>query len=491
MKQIKTKLKHLWESEAFWKYASIVVFVLANIMFVSMAFGKVYPYDEAYSLGMSYNSFGDIIKITSQDVHSPFYYYGLKLFCMLPGLSLITGAKLFTWIFMVAYMVFGWVVLRKHYDSKVVFFWTLLSGFMPAMIIQSTTARMYTMGLFFVTVAGYYGFMVYKEETRKRWILFTVFSIFAVYVHTFSMLQMVAAYGVFVLVTFFKKDFKKLGKVFLSGIVVSIAYLPWLIALFGQFSRWVGWENDGWGSNFAPVTLDSSIAYLSEWFSSLENPQPLAVIFGVALFLYMGYYTRKYVEETKDYLPLMGLILAGLVLTVAILVSIYMAPCFMGRYLFPLFGGVWLFAAVGIAKSGHWLKQTVVIVLVVYFGLQAYQEEVRLDDTTGADIYIERMDAQLDIDEHVIMADRYFTLMMSIYYPEANYMVYGYGPTCLPFQNVEVFKEWPQLDGVDTVWLISFADAPGASLGEKYETVECFQFDYSYYKMKVEKLIRK
>lgn len=163
----------------------------------------------------------------------------------------------------------------------------------------------------------------------------------------------------------------------------------------------------------------------------------------------------------------------------------------MGRYLFPLLGGIWLFVAIGIAKSGSYWKQALITVLILYFGIAAFQEEVRLENSEGLDTYINYVEQEMIDQEPVIMADRYFTLMLSVFYPEFDYMVYGYAPECLPFGEVEVFREWSQLDGVDTVWFLSFADSPGGNISEYFEAEETFTFDYSYYKIKVEKMVRK
>ena len=484
------KIKKLLEEDIFWKYACAVIFLLANAMYMYLAVQKTFHYDESYSIGMISNSFERIITITSQDVHSPFYYFALKIFCMLPGMNGLVGAKWFSWLFMLLYLIFGGRVIGKRYGRKVEFYWLLLSSFIPSMVIQSTTVRMYTMGLFFVTVASYMAYSVYEQETRKKWIAFTIFSIVAVYIHTFCMLEMVAVYAVFIISVVLKKRYKMLKKVFLSGIVVSISFLPWLFVLWKQFSRWVGWES-GWHSAFEEVTLNSAITYLSEWFSSLENPQPLAVVFGVALFIYVSYFVRKYTEESKDYLPCMGMLLLGIILVIAVLVSVYLVPCFMGSYVLPLFGGVWLFGALGISQCGRYWKQLLITVFILYFGFISFQNELKLEDANGLEAYMNCVENEMDLSKDVIMSDRYFTMMLSIYYPEANYMVYGYAPAGLPYPNTETFKEWEQLEGVDTVWLISFADNPGANLNAEFEAVQSFNFDYSYYHLKLEKLVRK
>lgn len=490
MKLLAMKIKTFFEKEAFWKYACLACFVIVNAMFFYLAIQKTFHYDEAYSVGMIYNSFGEIIDITAQDVHSPFYYFLLKLFCMLPGLSPLTGGKLFSWLFMILYMLFGGRIISKKYGWKICFYWLLLSGFVPSMMIQATTVRMYTMSLFFVTVAAYLAYSLYQEESLKKWILFTVFSVAAVYSHTFSMLEMVAVYGIFLVVALWHKRFKMSGKVVLSGVVVSVCFLPWLFSLWTQFRRLAGVES-GWQVNFGEVTLNSAITYLSEWFSSMENPEPKAVIFGTALLLYAGYHGRKYMEEKKDMLPGLGVIVAGIILTAGILVSIYVNPCFLGRYLFPLFGGVWLFIAVGIAKCGGWWKQLIIVVLILFFGVAAFKEEVRLENPEGLEMYQDYMEGEMEQQKPVIMGDRYFALLFSIFYPDFDYMAYGYAPECLPFRNVEVFQDWEQLDDIDTIWFISFTETYGGTIGERYELVESFTFEYSYYTVQVNKMVKK
>lgn len=490
MNKLGNKINTLLEKDIYWKYATLVCFIIVNALYLYLAFQKTLHYDESYSVAMISNSFKEIIDITARDVHSPFYYFMLKLFCMIPGINPIIGGKLFSWVFMLLYMIVGGMIVRKKYDWKICFYWTLLSGFIPSMMIQATTVRMYTMSLFFVTVASYLAYSLHQKESWKKWLLFTVLSIAAIYSHTFSMLEMVVVYIIFIVAALLKKNYKMFGKVIASGVVVSICYLPWLTSLWVQFARLAGLES-GWQVSFDPVTLYTAIDYLSEWFSSMENPEPKAVIFGTALLIYAGYYARKYTEEKKDKLPCLGMLVAGIILIVGVLVSIYVNPCFMGRYLFPLFGGVWLFVAVGIAKSGSYWKQAIIVVLILFFGISAFKEEVRLENPEGLETYMDYVEQEMMQEEPVIMADRYFTLMLSVYYPELDYMVYGYAPECLPFEDVEVFQDWEQLEGIDTVWFISFADAPGGGINEQYKSVEHFTFAYSYYTIQVDKMVRK
>ena len=73
MKEKNVFLKELNGEEKFWKYACIGVLVLSNILFFLLAIHENFWYDEAYTVGMINRDFAEIIEVTAQDVHSPFY----------------------------------------------------------------------------------------------------------------------------------------------------------------------------------------------------------------------------------------------------------------------------------------------------------------------------------------------------------------------------------------------------------------------------------
>lgn len=360
---------------------------------------------------------------------------------------------------------------------------------MPVMVIQSTTARMYTFGLFWVTVASYLAYSLYREEKRSKWIIFVLTTVISIYIHTFSMLEMVVVYVLFMIAVIRKKRYKTLRNIFIAGIIVSCSYIPWLLVLWKQFSRWAGWES-GWSNTIDPFGLSSIKSYLAEWFSSLENPQPVAILLGIVIFLYAGFYAVKYIRETKDYLPCLSLIVAGIVLGIAIMVSVLIVPCFLGRYLFPVFGGIWLFLAIGMNRIKHGWQQWAVVIIVIFCGVGAFKEELKLEDETGLKSYRNFIECELS-DQDVIMADTYFLMMMSIYYPEANYMIYGFKPSCLPFDNCQAFTSWEQLEDVETVWYLSLSDFRVGNLDESYDSMERREIEFSYYTIILEKYIKK
>lgn len=473
-------------SEANLKYVNLTILIIANLVYLSLCCSQVFCYDESYTIGMISRNFAEIIEITSNDVHSPLYYMLLRVFYLFPGMKNLVSTRVFSWIFMCAYLVAGSRICRKVYNRKVEFYWLLLSAFMPAMVMQSTNVRMYAMGLFFVTTASYLAYSLYREETKNKWILFTILSIVAVYIHTFCMIEMVVVYGLFLLAALWKKQYDKLKKILISGGVVSVSFLPWLVVLYHQFRRWSGAE-EGWGSHIESVSRETIKEYLAEWFSSLENPNTYIIGFSLLLIVIAAGYCIAYARKTKDMFPVMGILVAGITFTVAMLVSVCIVPCFMGRYLFPVFGGIWMFVAVGMSQMKRvWLKVPLVVGILVC-SIVTIRGEIQLRDEDGLNEYLTYMEAELEEDD-VIMYDSYFASMMSIFFPDMEHMVYGWMPEGLPFDNTTVFTDYEQLEGVDTVWYVSLEMRYG-NLDKEYTSVERFVIPYSYYNLVIEKYV--
>ncbi len=472
------------KQEKIWKLLNIGVICGCTVVMFLLCLQRSLTYDEAYTIGMISRSYGDIIDITANDVHTPFYYFVLKFFCDFFGAWKMQAAKVFSLLFFIGHLVLGGHFCRKVYNRKVEFFWLLLTGIMPAMVVQATCARMYTLGLFLFTLTLYQAYQIWQEEKVLRWVGFTVSAVLTMYVHTYSMLEVFVLYLLLAVLFLKKKRYKSLLPYSISGVVAAACYVPWLFVLMEQ----MGTRSEKSGiSKLSYYEVDH---YFAEWFSNLENPQPLAILFGVALFVYVSFYVRKYVEETRDYIPYAGILIAAVILTVALIVSANVVNSFLGRYIFPVFGAIWLFVAVGMEKVGSDWKQGLIVLGIIASGFFAYKEEWRLEEDAGVELYLSYMEEHLG-ENDVIMADIFTDTMVSVYIPDANYMVYGYKEAYLPFANLEAFQFWEQLDGVDTVWYVERTPGKASVLGEFYEREIALEFTFSHYTFTLEKLTRK
>lgn len=482
-------LANYLNKENFWKYANLLLLLIINLMCLGLSLYDNFWYDEAYTIGMIQRDFSDIWHTTAQDVHPPLYYFLLRLFYIFPGMGKLLSVKMFSWMFYLFYLLLGSHICRKHYSRKVEFFWLILSGFMSPMIIQATSPRMYTLAIFCITLSLYMAYLALKNDSTRYWIYFTIISAFSMYLHTFCMIELFVLYAFMFFGALFKKKHKILLKVFVSGVFVSATYLPWLLVLWKQFSRWAGWES-GWSNTIADFSALSVYYWVSEWFATIENANNIVIVL-CALALFISFCSAiHYVAKTKDYLPCIGTILATIVVCAATIITIAIVPCFLGRYIFPLFGAIYLFSAVGINHIKYnWLK-TLLVIIIIGCGLVTYKGELSLEDSTGLKTYRAYMDENMK-ETDLIMADSYFLMMMSIYYPENEYMIYGYVPPCMPFDGCTAFTEWEQLQDNDTIWYLSLSTLRCGGLDQKYEIVDRIDIDYYYYNIIVEKYVKK
>ncbi len=477
------------KEEKFWKYVNLFVLLIINIMCLGLSLYENFWYDEAYTIGMIQRDFSDIWHTTSQDVHPPLYYFLLKAFYIFPGMRELLSVKVFSWMFYLFYLLLGSHICRKHYNRKVEFFWLVLSGFMSPMIILATSPRMYTLAIFSVTLALYMAYLSVKKNRPRYWIFFTVVCGFTMYLHTFCMIELFVLYAFMFLWALFKKKYKMLGKIFLSGLCVSATYIPWLLVLWKQFSRWAGWET-GWSNTIAEFSIHSVYSWMAEWFSALENPNLIVIVLCATVCIIGCCSAVRYMVKTKDYLPCIGTVLAVIVVGVATIVTITIVPCFLGRYIFPLFGAMFLLIAVGIDQIKYnWIK-VLLIAIIVGCGLFTYKGELVLEAPTGLNTYRTYMDENLEEDD-LIMADSYFQMMMSIYYPENEYMVYGNVPPCMPFADCKAFTQWEQLQNKDTIWYLSFSNFKRGGLDQRYEVTDKLEIKYYYYNIILEKYVKK
>ena len=475
--------------DKFWKYTNLIILLIINFMCLSLSIYENFWYDEAYTIGMIERDFMDIIHTTSQDVHPPLYYILLKIFYMFPGMGKLLAVKFFSWVFYFAYLLLGAYICRKHYNHKVECFWLVLSGFMSPMIVQATSPRMYTVAIFCVTLALYLAYLAVNKNKAGYWLGFAVLSAITMWLHTFCMIEMFVLYGFLVFWALCKKKYKTLSKVLLCGVSVSIAYVPWLLILWKQFSRWAGWES-GWSNTIDTFGWNSIKDWMAEWFSLLENPSPVVMICCVMVFAMAGISALVYVKRTKDFKVCAGVAFAGIVVVAATVITITIVPCFLGRYIFPLFGAIFLFVAVGLDSMKYgWLKG-ICVLIIIGCGLFTYREEIMLENPEGINTYRAYMDANMDEDD-LIMADTYFLMMMSIYYPENEYMIYGAVPSCMPFQDCKAFTAWEQLEDEETIWYLSFANFRVGGLDEKYEIVDRKEIKFYYYDIVLEKYVKK
>ena len=445
-------------------------------------------YDEGYTAALISHPLKELVHITAQDVHAPFYYILLKGFYTLCGGGThFWSLKLFSLLFMAGYLFVGKYGVKKIFDEQTAVYFMFFSLMMPSMCVQAGNARMYAMGLFFFTAAGLLACDILQESTGKKWILFCLCSIGSVYSHTFTMIETFILYLILLGALLWQKKYSLLKWYLGSGMAVAVCYMAWLLVIYQQMQSRIA--SAGADMEMFIPNMYTLIDYCKEWFSAMDTPITPVIYLGMALTLFLGYYAVDSMRGSGHYVPAWGMGILGLTALAGCLLSYYVTPCFLGRYIFAGFGALALWYAVGMRQIvSRKIKTAVALVFLLCF-VQQYRSELQLEYDKGLQEYQAFYEDNVQADD-LIMATDIHALYLNIYHPEQRYMAYGYLPSFSPFQNTAVFTEWEQLaDVTGEIWLYAFAERNLPGFSPYYNCEPVFQFHYMYYDFVIYRLV--
>ena len=163
---------------------NIVLIVLIAIAPLLLCFNSSLWFDEAYSVGIANQPWGNLFISTINDVHPILYYVLLKIYSLICGTSVI-ALRIFSVIPIVLLAVFSFVKIRKEFGNKVSFYFNLVLLLLPVTMHYGSQIRMYSLSMLFVTITAVYAYLAYKNNNKKDWIIFAIASI----VHTHIILH--------------------------------------------------------------------------------------------------------------------------------------------------------------------------------------------------------------------------------------------------------------------------------------------------------------
>ena len=444
-------------------------------------------YDEAFSAGLVMKPWKELIYITAVDDHSPFYYVVLKIFYhMTGGGTHFWTLKCFSLLFMIGYMFLGKYYVRKLFGMKVSVWFMAFSVLSPIMSVQAGNVRMYAIALFFMTLTGLLAYDLYREESRRKWILFVMSSVCVVYCHSFAVIQAVWLYLLFMAALIKSRQFGKLKKFFISGIIVSVVFSPWLLVTLKQLQLRMLYDT---GSATELARFSAIWDYCREWFSAVETPIDAVVVLGLLSAGILSVCAVGRLVKEGNYAPILGV--AAFVLTSAtgFVISLFVNNCFMGRYAFPGFGFVVLLWAVGMSNIHKGVLKYGILALMLGCFIAQYRIELALEYDGGLQKYRDFWQANVKEGDAVI-APTGHAVFPGVYHPEGTYYLYGYVPVDLSFPNLNECYDLGQLvRDKETVWYLCFKGDDPSDVEDGLEFREVFSFRYMYYEFVIYELL--
>ena len=392
--------------------------------------------------------------------------------------------KLMSVLFMLGYMLLGKYYVAKLFDRKISVYFMLFSLLMPIFSVQAGNVRMYAVALFFLTLTGLSAYDIFREPTRKKWIVFCIASIGTVYCHTFALIQTFLFYLLFFVVILICHKKELIKGYFISGFTVALVFSPWLAVTIRQFVLRMRYDD---GSTAELATLYSVMDYCKEWFSAVETPIGIVVLLGMALCLVLSYGAVDWVRQNHNIAPAIAFGTFALTGIVGGVISATVNNCFMGRYAFPGMGFVMLWYAVGFAqitentkgKSRKIWAAGLLGTAGLCFLLQ-YTSEISLEYDDGLETY-ENFVEEYMTENDAIIGPYTHTIFLNVYHPELHYYTIAYKLYSLPFVNTEALSSYSQLDTYDNLWYICFQGGYPNEMEDEYSYEQVLEFHYMYY----------
>ncbi|MBR4981878.1 MAG: glycosyltransferase family 39 protein [Lachnospiraceae bacterium] len=444
----------------------VVLITVMTILYVSLIFNRNIWTDEAFTMDLvNSNSIIGIIKETAVDVHPPLYYLIAYIFVAIFGTS-FQVYKIVSIVPMILTMLLAIVYIKPWFGEKTAILFILFLNAMPCVMEYGVQMRMYSWCIYFISLAALSAYGYCRFKSKKYLLFLTLAALCACYTHNFAMISAVFIYiflGVFLILRERKIPFKWL----LSGSVVSVFYIPWLLVLYNQTNNRVG---NYWISNIDKETV---IGYFADIFDS-RIPYS-TIMFVVLLFLsFVLLIIRMCYDKSNGLFGIMLFLVPIFTAFLGVTVSILITPFFIARYLLPCMGLMALGFALAFGNEKKYTYIFLCLFLVCMIGnsyYENYKEEYLSTNVAG---FLEYMDEQMDDDDIIIYNYEMFDFIYECYF-DAEHLVF--------LEDFDFGTEYENvwfIDSCCTPWL---PDATLTQYGLTKEYVNTFSIEHNEFRL--------
>ena len=417
------------------KIMHILTIVICAILMVVCGLHTNIWFDETYSVGMANQNFGTLVSAGVADVHPLLYYFMIKSWSIVFGSSIIS-LRMFSVLGMVILSLLGYTHIRKDFDEKTGFIYSLLVAFLPVMLVYSSEIRMYSWAALFVTLTGIYAYRAYKALWRrkekpeakedkkpffKNALLFMVFSVASAYIHYFGLIA-ICVINIVLLAAIIRAKKSEIAWI-VCGIVQFILYLPGVVVFLKQALRV---SKGFWISIKYPDILKDILVF--NYTGSLNEVWKIPIlIFACLIAIYSVYRIIKHFvskNDSKMNIAILGLVVYICVIVIALLASL-ITPIFTTRYTIPVVGLLITFFAYLFASEKHIAIKIVAgfaIIVLWATNFVAFYNENYNKNNLDAENYIDSMVQDEDI---FVYSDMGVGGIVAVKYPENKQYFYN------------------------------------------------------------------
>lgn len=388
--------------------------------------------DEAFTMIQCRSGYGDMIKNVRVDSWPPFYGITSWAFAQIFGAT-VPVLKIFSTIPGILTMILGATILWKEFKSIFASsIFILLNGIMPISLHMNVEVRGYSWGLYFVTFTGLLAYRYYKYGHRWRTFITMIFvSLLGAYTHYFTLLSIALIY-VFLFIALIKKNRKNFWICVAITVICFLAYCPWLVNFFNaaqsvasgywmpeiSFSKYLTYflyPFTNYFDNFGNVTVNELSYVLFIW-----------VVF-IGLQLLNELFRHKKSNSPIPVFCMLCISVWFLTITIGFLLSKYISPMFIARYMYSSVGLLWIYLALG---TWYYLKnrQAILIVfsMILSTGMCGYIGKRQAEYETGTDEAKKVIKSNYDSGDGIFSDSDYLNWTeIKYYFPDSFYSELG------------------------------------------------------------------
>lgn len=444
----------------------VVLIAVMTILYVSLIFNQNIWTDEAFTMQLvESGSVLEIIKGTAVDVHPPLYYLITYFFVTLFGTS-VQVYKIVSIIPMVLSMALGFFYVKPWFGAKTAVLYILFLNAVPCVMEYGVQIRMYSWGIFFISFASLSAYGYYRFKNKKHLLFLTLAALCACYTHNFTMISAVFIY-IFLGISLIFKEHRFPLKWLLSGGVVSVLYLPWLLVLYAQTNNRVG---NYWISNIDKETI---LGYFSDIFGS-RIPYSTTMFVILWLIAIVLLFVSGYQDRQVGILGILLFLIPVFTALLGVIVSVLVTPFFVARYLIPCMGLFALGMALAFRNEKDFVYIFLCLFLVCMIGNSYYENYEKEYLSTTVDDFLTYLDEKSGDNDIIIYNYEMFGFIYECYFDKEKLIF---------LEDFDFNTEYENIWFLDSCCIPWLADETLTEYGLTKEYISCFEIEHNDFRL--------
>ena len=214
----------------------LLLMTLTAIAYVLFQTYDSVDYDSSFCYFLIRHDWKEMYRLLMQDFSPPLYVVFLKVFSLVAGSSLnvLRASNLILSGYLYYLTLFPLRRLggaRFSLMSSVLILCSQYNCYFGHIIRPTYLGYVLTTAVFIYAALSLFG-----KETKDV-VTLSVVAVLAMYTHNVSLISAFCVYAILCIITFVKKDREMLRRYLVSGVIIAVLYIPWLIVTIKQLGK--------------------------------------------------------------------------------------------------------------------------------------------------------------------------------------------------------------------------------------------------------------